>query len=237
MLSHSLTSSLHAAAPSMVAGDTRPRAEAPDSGHGVHAGWPHPQQQQGAGPGHRAAAGARRSQLLQVRLSLSLATEWPPSCCQHTCATACGAAPVVTKHGCDLAMAGLVTGHEWRMPHVTPAGGLRAAQPLRHAGPCRHPWGLCGCAPPGTVASCGEIVVTLLWLCCGTIQPVAGAGVMSACRELVSAVDYLHSNLIMHGDLKPDNLLLSADGRLTVSDFGSATVLVSPSQGLAEPWW
>jgi serine/threonine protein kinase len=46
-------------------------------------------------------------------------------------------------------------------------------------------------------------------------------------RELVSAVDYLHSNLIMHGDLKPENLLLSADGRLTVSDFGSATVLVS----------
>lgn len=50
---------------------------------------------------------------------------------------------------------------------------------------------------------------------------------MCPCRELVSAVDYLHSNLIMHGDLKPDNLLLSADGRLTVSDFGSATVLVS----------
>jgi serine/threonine protein kinase len=33
----------------------------------------------------------------------------------------------------------------------------------------------------------------------------------------------------MHGDLKPDNLLLSADGRLTVSDFGSATVLVRMS--------
>jgi serine/threonine protein kinase len=42
-------------------------------------------------------------------------------------------------------------------------------------------------------------------------------------------VDYLHRNLIMHGDLKPDNLLLSADGRLKISDFGSATVLVSVS--------
>jgi serine/threonine protein kinase len=42
----------------------------------------------------------------------------------------------------------------------------------------------------------------------------------------VSAVDYLHRNLIMHGDLKPDNLLLSADGRLKISDFGSAIVLV-----------
>ena len=48
-------------------------------------------------------------------------------------------------------------------------------------------------------------------------------------RELVSAVGYLHSNLIMHGDLKPDNLLLSAEGRLKISDFGSATVLVSPT--------
>lgn len=51
-------------------------------------------------------------------------------------------------------------------------------------------------------------------------------------RELVSAVDYLHANLIMHGDLKPDNLLLSADGRLTISDFGSATVLVRTAVGL-----
>jgi serine/threonine protein kinase len=31
----------------------------------------------------------------------------------------------------------------------------------------------------------------------------------------------------MHGDLKPDNLLLSAEGQLKISDFGSAAVLVS----------
>jgi serine/threonine protein kinase len=49
---------------------------------------------------------------------------------------------------------------------------------------------------------------------------------LCACRELVSGLDYLHSNLIMHGDLKPDNLLLSAEGQLKISDFGSAVVLV-----------
>lgn len=45
----------------------------------------------------------------------------------------------------------------------------------------------------------------------------------------MSGLDYLHSNLIMHGDLKPDNLLLSAEGQLKISDFGSAAVLVSSS--------
>lgn len=53
------------------------------------------------------------------------------------------------------------------------------------------------------------------------------SGSCTCCRrELVSALDYLHRNLIMHGDLKPDNLLLSADGRLKISDFGSAILLV-----------
>ncbi|KAF8055587.1 SS4 [Scenedesmus sp. PABB004] len=47
-------------------------------------------------------------------------------------------------------------------------------------------------------------------------------------EELVSGLDYLHSNLIVHGDLKPDNLLLSAEGRLKISDFGSAALLASP---------
>jgi serine/threonine protein kinase len=55
------------------------------------------------------------------------------------------------------------------------------------------------------------------------------------CRELVSGLDHLHSNLIMHGDLKPDNLLLSAEGQLKISDFGSAAVLVSSAQHDVQP--
>lgn len=45
-------------------------------------------------------------------------------------------------------------------------------------------------------------------------------------RELASGLCYLHSNLIMHGDIKPDNLLLSREGRLKICDFGSARLLV-----------
>jgi serine/threonine protein kinase len=45
-------------------------------------------------------------------------------------------------------------------------------------------------------------------------------------RQLLAAVGYLHANLVMHGDLKPANLLLSAEGRLKISDFGSAMLLV-----------
>eukprot|EP00775_Hariotina_reticulata_P006821 gene6821-7038_t len=60
----------------------------------------------------------------------------------------------------------------------------------------------------------------------GRTEPLPEALARSYFSQLVSGLDYLHSNLIMHGDLKPDNLLLSADGLLKISDFGSGVVLV-----------
>ncbi|XP_078053386.1 serine/threonine-protein kinase grp [Augochlora pura] len=43
-------------------------------------------------------------------------------------------------------------------------------------------------------------------------------------RQLISAVEYLHSKGIAHRDLKPENLLLDKNDNLKVSDFGMATV-------------
>lgn len=40
--------------------------------------------------------------------------------------------------------------------------------------------------------------------------------------SLLQGLDYLHYNKVVHGDLKPDNLLMSAAGRVKITDFGSS---------------
>ena len=46
--------------------------------------------------------------------------------------------------------------------------------------------------------------------------------------QLVSAVEYLHANNVLHRDLKLSNLLLSADGTLKLCDFGLARSFEPP---------
>ncbi|OQR87508.1 ser/thr kinase [Achlya hypogyna] len=43
--------------------------------------------------------------------------------------------------------------------------------------------------------------------------------------DIIQGVGYLHARGICHRDIKPDNILLNADGRCHLSDFGCAQVL------------
>lgn len=43
-------------------------------------------------------------------------------------------------------------------------------------------------------------------------------------RELLSALDYAHRQSIVHRDVKPANLLIEADGRIKLTDFGVARI-------------
>jgi tetratricopeptide (TPR) repeat protein len=47
--------------------------------------------------------------------------------------------------------------------------------------------------------------------------------------EVADALDYAHKQGVIHRDIKPANLLLSPDGRLSLSDFGLARLLEQPA--------
>ena len=40
--------------------------------------------------------------------------------------------------------------------------------------------------------------------------------------QILSGLHHMHSNFIMHRDLKPDNLMMASDGTLKFIDFGMA---------------
>ena len=51
--------------------------------------------------------------------------------------------------------------------------------------------------------------------------------VRSIARQLVRALHYLHTNRIIHRDMKPQNILVSANGAVKLCDFGFARAMSS----------
>ena len=49
--------------------------------------------------------------------------------------------------------------------------------------------------------------------------------IRSLIRQLCSALDYAHSQKVVHRDLKPGNMMLDREGRLRLADFGLAATL------------
>ena len=66
----------------------------------------------------------------------------------------------------------------------------------------------------------------------GALDPKAAAAVAF---EVAAALAFAHRAGIVHRDVKPQNVLLSSDGHVKVTDFGIATMMgASPSAGLTE---
>ncbi|XP_054139225.1 serine/threonine-protein kinase PAK 3-like, partial [Melozone crissalis] len=65
--------------------------------------------------------------------------------------------------------------------------------------------------------------------------------VASISRECLQGLHFLHSNHVIHRDVKSDNILLRTDGSVKLTDFGLSTQL-TPEQSrpclvAGTPWW
>jgi len=53
---------------------------------------------------------------------------------------------------------------------------------------------------------------------------------LSFATDIVRAVSYLHARQCIHRDLKPENLLITANGRVKVTDFGFARIVAQTAE-------
>src|SRR6185312_3977814 len=54
-------------------------------------------------------------------------------------------------------------------------------------------------------------------------------------QQVLRAVQYAHGHLIVHGDIKPSNVIVGIDGRAMLLDFGVAKVIAAEAHGQRTP--
>lgn len=56
-------------------------------------------------------------------------------------------------------------------------------------------------------------------------EPMDDNDVWDILRQIIRGLKYLHDNNIIHGDIKPQNLLVSSDGLIKIGDFGLSKII------------
>lgn len=54
--------------------------------------------------------------------------------------------------------------------------------------------------------------------------PLLSVWLQDVMQQLLRGLDFLHTNMVVHRDLKPDNILMSSSGRVKIADFGLARI-------------